>query len=65
MIGWLTKEGEPHEVPLCDFKVLLNDRSRSYRAAASATWVVGPAGRVTLGDLPCGCSETAVSTEDC
>lgn len=22
MIGWLTKEGEPHEVPLCDFKRL-------------------------------------------
>jgi hypothetical protein len=22
MIGWLTKEGEPHEIPLCDFKRL-------------------------------------------
>ncbi|UHD17364.1 YiiX/YebB-like N1pC/P60 family cysteine hydrolase [Thiocapsa bogorovii] len=50
-------------LPWCRTEVLLNDRSRSYRAAASAAWVVGPAGRVTVGDLPCGCSETLGSAD--
>jgi hypothetical protein len=51
-------------LPWCKAQVLLNDRSRSYRAAASAAWMMGPAGRLSVGELPCGCSGTVASAVD-
>jgi hypothetical protein len=48
-------------LPWCRTQILLNDRSRFYRAAASAAWIMDHSGRASGPDLPCGCSETLAS----
>lgn len=51
-------------LPWCKTQVLLNDRGRSYRAAASAAWMTDHSGRASRPDLRCVCSETIASPGD-
>ena len=51
-------------LPWCRAQVLLNDRGRSYRAAASAAWMTDHRGRASSAALPCGCSGTVASPDD-
>nr|WP_093185698.1 YiiX/YebB-like N1pC/P60 family cysteine hydrolase [Thiocapsa sp. KS1] len=50
-------------LPWCRTQVLLSDGSRFYRAAVSSARMTDHAGRASAGDLRCGCSETAASSD--